>query len=232
LSELNGLSAVEAGERLAKYGKNALPESRFSLLKLILRQFKGIFNILLLVAAGVTLMLGEPLDAAFILFFVILGTALNVFQEYKANSAAASLKSFLINKITVRRDGQDQELDTADIVPGDILKLQAGDIVPADAVVRQTRDLMVDETTFTGESIPVLKKALEPGQTMDEGNKLLQGVVIVRGNALAEVLATGISTRSATGKRNGEGHRPHQQIHPAHHTYHPRRYRRSQSADQ
>jgi Mg2+-importing ATPase len=197
LSELNGLSAVEAGERLAKYGKNALPESRFSLLKLILRQFKGIFNILLLVAAGVTLMLGEPLDAAFILFFVILGTALNVFQEYKANSAAASLKSFLINKITVRRDGQDQELDTADIVPGDILKLQAGDIVPADAVVRQTRDLMVDETTFTGESIPVLKKALEPGQTMDEGNKLLQGVVIVRGNALAEVLATGISTRLA-----------------------------------
>ncbi|MCB5265780.1 MAG: HAD-IC family P-type ATPase [Candidatus Cloacimonetes bacterium] len=197
MSELNGLSTVEAGARLAKHGRNALPESRFSLLKLILRQFKGIFNILLLVAATITLLLGEPLDAAFILFFVILGTALNVFQEFKANSAVASLKVFLVNKITVRRDGQDQELDTAEIVPGDMLKLQAGDIVPADAVVRQTRDLMVDETTFTGESIPVLKKALEPGQTAHEANQLLQGVVIVRGNALAEVTATGTSTRLA-----------------------------------
>ena len=197
MSELNGLSTAEAVELLAKHGRNTLPESRFSLLKLILRQFKGIFNILLLVAAAVTLMLGEPLDAAFILFFVVLGTALNVFQEYKANSAVASLKSFLINRITVRRDGQDMELDTADIVPGDILKLQAGDIVPADALVLQTRDLMVDETTFTGESIPVLKKALEPGQTIDEANKLLQGVVIVRGNALAKVTATGTSTRLA-----------------------------------
>ena len=144
MSKLNGLSTAEAVELLAKHGRNALPESRFSLLKLILRQFKGIFNILLLVAAAVTLMLGEPLDAAFILFFVVLGTALNVFQEYKANSAVASLKSFLINRITVRRDGQDMELDTADIVPGDILKLQAGDIVPADALVLQTRDLMVE----------------------------------------------------------------------------------------
>lgn len=197
MSEWSGLSTVEAGELLAKYGRNVLPESRFSLLKLILRQFKGIFNLLLLFAAAVTFALGEPLDASFILFFIILGTALNVFQEYKANAAAASLKSFLVNKITVRRDGQDQELDTADIVPGDILKLQAGDIVPADALVRQTRDLMVDETTFTGESIPVLKKAVKPGQTVDDVNKLLQGVVIVRGNALAEVVATGTSTRLA-----------------------------------
>ncbi len=197
MNKLTGLSAAEAAELLAKHGKNVLPESRFSLLKLILRQLKGIFNLLLLAAAVTTLILGEPLDAAFILFFIILGTTLNVFQEYKANAASESLKVFLVNRITVFRDGLEQELDTAEIVPGDILKLQAGDIVPADAVVRQTRDLMVDETTFTGESIPVLKQALEPGQMIAELNKLLQGVVIIRGNALAEVMATGTSTRLA-----------------------------------
>lgn len=197
MSELTGLTTAEASERLAKHGRNVLPESRFSLLKLILRQLKGIFNLLLLAAAVTTFILGEPLDAAFILFFIILGTALNVFQEYKANAASESLKIFLVNRITVLRDGREEELDTADIVPGDIIKLQAGDIVPADAVVRQTRDLMVDETTFTGESIPVSKKALEPEQTITEVNKLLQGVVIVRGNALAEVSATGTSTRLA-----------------------------------
>lgn len=197
MSALSGLSTEEARKRLVKYGKNVLPESRYSLLKLILRQFKGIFNLLLLAAAVLTFLLGQPLDAAFILFFIILGTGLNVFQEYKANAAAASLKSFLVNRITVRRNGQDIELDTANIVVGDLLKLQAGDIVPADAIVREARSLMVDETTFTGESLAVIKTAIGSHQHPEEANTLLQGVVIVRGNALAEVIATGTSTRLA-----------------------------------
>ena len=175
MNNLTGLSAAEVIKRRAVHGLNVLPESRFSLLKLIWRQLKGIFNLLLLAAAVVTFILGEPIDASFIIFFIVLGTALNVFQEYKANAAAASLKSYLVKRVTVIREGRDQELDTAELVPGDIIKLKPGDIVPADAVIRQTRELMADETTFTGESIPVSKQAAEPGQTPSEQNTLLQG---------------------------------------------------------
>lgn len=198
MQELTGLTAAEAQNLLAQHGRNTLPENRFSLLKLIWRQLKGIFNLLLLAAAVVTLILGEPIDAAFILFFIVLGTALNVFQEYKANAAAASLKSFLVNRITVLRDGRERELDTQELVPGDIIRLKPGDIVPADALIRQTRALLVDETTFTGESIPVSKHALERGQAPRDENIILQGVVVVRGDALAEITATGTATRLAS----------------------------------
>ena len=159
MSTLDGLSVAEVAERRARYGPNALPVPRHRLLRLILRQFRGIFNILLLVAAGVTFALGEPIDGSFILLFVLLGAALNVYQEYKSNAAADKLKSYLVRTTTVRRKGQDQEVPSEELVPGDILKLEAGDIVPADAIVREARNLLVDETTFTGESVPVAKQA-------------------------------------------------------------------------
>ncbi|HOX86136.1 MAG TPA: HAD-IC family P-type ATPase [bacterium] len=192
-----GLTSIEAAKRLSHYGPNALPEARFRLFRLIFRQFRGIFNLLLIGAAAVTFALGEPIDGWFILFFVFLGTGLNVYQEYKSNAAADKLKSYLVNTIAVRRDGKDQEISTSDIVPGDIIKLKPGDIVPADAVVIQARDLLVDETTFTGESIPVAKQASESLNKAGDEHRLLQGVVIVHGTALAEVIATGTKTRLA-----------------------------------
>ena len=198
MSNLNGLSSDEVVERRLHYGPNALPVPRYRLLKLILRQFRGIFNILLLVAAGVTFALGDIIDGAFILLFVFLGVTLNVFQEHKSNAAADKLKSYLVHTISILRDGKEQEVPTEDIVPGDILKLETGDIVPADAVVRQAHDLSVDETTFTGESIPVSKQATNiEAQEIGDAHRLLQGVIIVSGNALAEVTDTGINTRLA-----------------------------------
>ncbi len=197
MTKIQGLTSTEVAERRTRYGANALPEARYGLLKLILRQFRGIFNLLLLAAAAVTFALGEPIDGSFILFFVFLGTTLNVYQEHKANAAADKLKSYLVLTITVRRDGRDQEVSTEEIVPGDILKIESGDIIPADAVVRQARDLLVDETTFTGESIPVAKLASAEGQEIGDANRLLQGVIIIRGSALAEVVATGNNTRLA-----------------------------------
>ena len=199
MSNLDGLSSNEVAELQIQYGPNALPVLRYRLLRLILRQFRGIFNLLLLGAAGVTFALGEPIDGSFILLFVFLGTALNVFQEYKSNAAADKLKSYFVRTITVRRDGLDQEVPVVEIVPGDILKLESGDIVPADAIVRQARSLLVDETTFTGESIPVAKQAATAlTQEAGDEHRLLQGVVIIRGNALAEVTATGTKTRLAS----------------------------------
>ncbi len=80
MKDIQGLTSTGVAERRARYGANALPEARYGLLKLILRQFRGIFNLLLL-AAAVTFALGEPVDGSFILFFVFLGTTLNVYQE-------------------------------------------------------------------------------------------------------------------------------------------------------
>jgi Mg2+-importing ATPase len=195
---LDGLASTEVVERQSQYGPNALPQTRHRLIRLILRQFSGIFNLLLLAASAVTFALGEVIDGAFILFFVFLGTALNVYQEYKSNAAADKLKSYFVRSITVRRDGKDQEVPVVEIVPGDILNLESGDIVPADAIIRRAHNLLVDETTFTGESIPVSKQAADSStQEADEEHRLLQGVVIVRGNALALVTATGNKTRFA-----------------------------------
>jgi Mg2+-importing ATPase len=198
MSNLDGLSSTEVSERRARYGPNALPVPRYRLPRLIFRQFRGVFNLLLLGAAGVTFALGEPIDGSFILLFVVLGSSLNVFQEYKSNAAADKLKSYLVRTVTVRRDGRDQQVPNDEIVPGDILKLQSGDIVPADAIIKQSRDLLVDETTFTGESIPVVKQAAtDITREASDVHRLLQGVVIIHGNALAEVSATGTQTRLA-----------------------------------
>jgi Mg2+-importing ATPase len=87
----------------------------------------------------VTYALGEPFDAGFILLFVLLGIGLSLFQEYKSNSAADKLQSYLIKTITVRRNGKDEEISVAEIVPGDILKLESGEVVPADAVIRHAQ---------------------------------------------------------------------------------------------
>ncbi len=197
-NKITGLSSEEVREKIAKIGPNALPVPRHRFLKLVLRQFRGIFNLLLIAAAIVTYLLGEPIDAAFILFFVILGTSLNIYQEYKANAAAEKLKTYLRSTITTIRDGAKQEIPTDQIVPGDILSLESGDVVPADCIVREVRGLQVDETTFTGESIPVTKEAvIDPDHKITEVNRLLQGVIIVSGNAIAEVTTTGVNTKFA-----------------------------------
>jgi len=191
-----GLSESEVSVARSKFGTNTLPAPRYRFLKLLVRQFQGVFNILLIVAAGVTFSLGQPIDASLILVFVVLGVGLSLFQEYKSNAAADKLRSYLIQTITVRRDNRDSEIPTAEVVVGDILKLESGDIVPADGLVRYALDLQVDETTFTGESVPVTKVAPE-GDSIGDNNQLLQGSVIVRGITYVEVTAIGDETRLA-----------------------------------
>lgn len=191
-----GLTQLEVLERQRKYGKNELPQPRFRFLRLLARQFKSIFIVLLLAASLVTFMLGEPFDASFILLFVFLGVALSLYQEYKSNATADKLQAYLIRTITLRRDGEDIDVPVTELVPGDILKLESGEIIPADAVVRHASGFQVNETTFTGESVPVTKVAAEGGVVPDEA-RLLQGTVVVRGLAYAEVTMTGAKTRLA-----------------------------------
>lgn len=193
---LPGLSTTEVQAQRRVFGQNVLPVPRYRLLKLLARQFQGIFTILLILASGVTFVLGEAFDAFFILLIVFLSIGLNLFQEYKSNSAAEKLKSYLVNTITVRRNAQELEIAVSEIVPGDILKLESGEIVPADAIIRHTTGLQVDETAFTGESVPVVKTEVQGANDSAE-HLLLQGVIIIRGLAYAEVIATGSNTRLA-----------------------------------
>ncbi len=192
----NGLTTQEVKERRRLLGSNVLPVPHYRFLKLLGRQFQGTFTILLIVASGVTFILGEPFDAFFILTIVFLSVGLNLFQEHKSNAAAEKLKSYLVKTITVRRNGKDEEIPIADIVPGDILKLESGEIVPADAIIRHTTGLQVDETAFTGESVPVIKTEVK-GDSISDEHRLLQGIIVIRGLAYAEVTATGSATRLA-----------------------------------
>ncbi len=193
---IQGLSDSEIKERQRKYGKNVLPQKHLGPLALLARQFEGAFNYLLLGASAISFLLGEFIDAYFIIFFVLLGAGLGFFQEYKSNRASQKLRSFLMRTITVARNGHDVEVSIEELVPGDILKLESGDIIPADAVVRHTSGLLVDETTFTGESVPVSKRATE-GDEREECVVVLQGTHVIRGCAYAEVFATGVTTRFA-----------------------------------
>ena len=113
---LPGLSTAEVQAKRRVFGQNVLPVPRYRLLKLLARQFKGVFTILLILASGVTFVLGEAFDAFFILLIVFLSIGLNLFQEYKSNSAAEKLKSYLVNTITVRRNGTDVEIPVSEIV--------------------------------------------------------------------------------------------------------------------
>lgn len=191
-----GLSTAEVVERTKQFGRNELPQTKFRFLKLLGRQFKSIFIALLLIASIITFFLGEPFDASFILLFVFIGVVLSLYQEYKSNATADKLQAYLVRTITVRRNGEDVEVSVSEIVPGDILKLESGEIVPADAVVRHASGFQVDETTFTGESIPVTKVA-SVTKVVEDDSLLLQGTVVVRGLAYAEVIKTGVKTRLA-----------------------------------
>jgi Mg2+-importing ATPase len=192
----HGLTKTEVLSRQKTYGRNELPQPKFRFFRLLARQFKSIFILLLIGASLVTFLLGEPFDASFILLFVFLGVALSFYQEYKSNTTADKLQSYLIKTITVRRENTDVEVLVSDLVPDDILKLEPGEIIPADATILFASSFQVDETTFTGESLPVTKVAVEEAKSTNE-SELMQGTVVVRGFAYAKIVATGTHTRLA-----------------------------------
>lgn len=180
-----GLSGAEAGERLRHYGANALPEAhRPSAGRRLARQFRSPLVGLLALAAALSLALGELLDAAVILAIVVLNALLGFSEEQRAESAARALREVLRPRAVVDRDGRQTEVDVADIVPGDVVVLDAGDRVPADGRVVEARGLELDESMLTGESLPVSRTTGE----------LLAGTTVSRGLARMVVTATGVHT--------------------------------------
>ena len=165
LQELNvdpttGLSGAEAAERLARYGQNKLEgKPKKSLLSLFFAQLQDMLIYVLLGAAVITLFIGEYADSAIILLVVLLNAAIGVIQEYKAEKAIAALQQLTTPRTLVRRDGEVREINSEDLVPGDIVLIDAGRYVPADLRLLESANLQIEESALTGESVPSDKDA-------------------------------------------------------------------------
>lgn len=193
-----GLDAHEAGKRLEKYGYNELQkQKRASPLRLFVNQFKNILIIILLIATALSLAIGETVDALIIGVIVVFSAVLGFLQEYRAERALAALKKMLAETVTVLREGREQEVASKEIVPGDLLALEAGDKVPADARLVEVASMRCDEAPLTGESLPVEKDTgALPRDTAvaDRKNMVYTGSIVTYGRGRAVVTATAMNT--------------------------------------
>jgi len=203
LKELNtdphqGLSDEEVRSRLEKYGYNELKkEEQVSPFTLFFNQFKNILILILLVAIGLSALVGEVVDAVIIAVIVVFCAVLGFIQEYRAERALEALKKMLSPTITGLRGGREEEIPSKDLVPGDILLLEAGDKIPTDARLVEIHSVRCDEAPLTGESIPVGKdiKSLSPDiPVSDKKNMVFTGTTVTYGRGKAVVTATGMST--------------------------------------
>ncbi len=194
----NGLTENEIKSRTEKYGYNELiREERGSPFAIFIRQFKNILIIILLIAIILSVVIGEVLDAAIIGVIVLFSALLGFIQEYRAERAIEALKRMLSPTITVLREGKEAEVPSRELVPGDILLLEAGDRIPADARLIEVRSLQCDEAPLTGESVPVEKDIellREDTAIGDRSNTIFAGTTVTYGRSKAVVTSTGMST--------------------------------------
>ena len=194
-----GLSAAEADRRARIYGPNQLPESRTrSPWRMLLDQFTDFMILVLIAAALVSGLIGAPEDTVAIVVIVLLNGVVGFVQEYRAERAVAALKMLAAASATVRRDGHALTVPAAQLVPGDVVELEAGNVVPADLRLVETAQLKVDESTLTGESVPVDKHTAaldDPALPLgDRRNMAYKGTLATYGRGTAVVVATGAQT--------------------------------------
>lgn len=194
-----GLTGAEARQRLDRDGPNIIEQKRRRpAWKLLLAQFQDFMILVLLAAALVSGLVGDPEDAIAILVIVALNAIVGSVQEFRAERAIAALHKLSAPEARVLRDGQAASIDTADLVVGDIVLLQAGNIVPADIRLLEVEQLQVDESALTGESVAVVKQE-EPIEarelpTAEQLNVAFRGSLVTGGNAIGVVVATGGAT--------------------------------------
>jgi Ca2+-transporting ATPase len=194
-----GLQNAEAEERLLQYGKNELAEKRkTSVLLLLFRQFKDVMIFILFLAAVISFMVGDVKDSVVILIIVLLNAVIGFVQEYRAEKAIEALRKMAALNATVRRGGYILQLPAAELVPGDIVILEAGMSVPADIRLTETHALKIDEASLTGESNAVEKNIEEiTSENLSIGdcyNMAYKTTIVTYGRAEGIVVATGMNT--------------------------------------
>ncbi|ANZ55662.1 cation-translocating P-type ATPase [Lactobacillus helveticus] len=193
-----GLSSQQAKDNLAKYGKNALIEGKKkTTLQVFLEQFKDLMVIILIIAAVISAFTGELESTLVIIAVLILNAILGTVQHIKAEKSLESLKSLSSPSAKVWRDGKKIEIDSKDVVPGDIMLLEAGDMVTADGRILDNFSLQVNESSLTGESTNIDKADVEFDHEMPLGdriNMVYSSSLVTYGRANVVVTATGMNT--------------------------------------
>ncbi len=194
-SGVDGLRDEEAVRRLGEFGPNRLPERPPpSVLVLLLSQFRSPLIYILLIAAAISLAVGDATDAAFILIVVLVNAGVGTVQEWRAELSAQALRTLLTTTATVLRSGRAEEVSAEDLVPGDVVLLESGRRVPADLRLLAARDLRIDESLLTGESVAVEKGvggALPPeAPVADRWTMAFAGSTTAYGRARGVVVAT------------------------------------------
>jgi Ca2+-transporting ATPase len=196
----DGLTSAEAGARLAQYGQNQLAEApRPGFLKTLWDQINSFVIWLLIIASLVSALLGDYIESAAILAIVILNAVLGIIQERRAEDALAALKKLASPEAHLLRDGHRTSLPARDLVPGDIVFLEAGNYIPADIRLLEAVNLRIEEASLTGESLPVQKNAasiLEKNIPLgDRMNTAFMGTLVSYGRGRGVVTGTGMRTQ-------------------------------------
>lgn len=202
----SGLTSGQVSEKLAKYGYNRLKEKKKKTnIQRFFNQFKDVMILILIAAAVISFVIActshdpmEFFEPVLILLIVVLNAVMGMLQESKAEKALDALKNMSAPHARVLRDGEEKNIDASELVPGDIIRLEAGDFVPADARLLHSVSLKCDESALTGESVPSEKEAdtsVEPQAPLgDRSNMVFSGCSVTYGTATAVVTATGMDT--------------------------------------
>ena len=197
-SNLNGLSTNKVKFKQRKYGKNVIEkEKKISKVLLFLSQFKNFLVIILILATLISVFIGHYIDALVIFIIVLINALLGFVQEYKAEKTLQALKKMQSYVARVLRDGKEILINSEELVPGDIVKIEAGNKIPADIRLIEVHELEIDESLLTGESLPVQKtdKTLKKEIPINEQkNIIFSGTIAVKGTALGVVINTGLKT--------------------------------------
>lgn len=196
----SGLSDQESEKRLEEFGPNSLKEkAKKPAWKLFLGQFQDFMIVVLLVAALISGVAGEWTDSIIILIIVVLNAILGFIQEYRAEKAMESLKKMSEVQVQTKRNGQIKKIPSHLLVPGDLVFLEAGSMIPADMQLLEEASLQVDESSLTGESIPVEKSSLSEKInseiSIENSYQVFKGTMATHGRATAIVLKTGMETQ-------------------------------------
>jgi Ca2+-transporting ATPase len=202
-SRKEGLTDLEVDQRLKDFGRNILPQEKpYSKIRLFLHQFNSPLMYLLLTAVVISFLFRHYSDSIFIIAVLLINTTVGFYQENKANQSLLSLKEAVKIRAKVLRDGRQKEINSEELVIGDIVILKEGDKVPADGRIIDSKNLKINEASLTGESQGVSKKAIDvpPGYIpivplSEQINMTFMGTIIEEGWATILVVATGIETQ-------------------------------------
>lgn len=192
-----GLKSEEAEKLLLKFGKNELKEiSKNTPFKILIRQIRSNFIVyLLLFAVILSFFVGKDIEAYTIIFVILIVIGTGFIQEYRAEESLKALKKMIMPVSIVIRDGKEQEVESVNLVPGDIIVFRSGEKIPADCILLEQKDLLLNESALTGESREIKKEVIRSENNYSEINQLFMGTFVVNGKCVAKVIHTGMNTK-------------------------------------